>query len=77
MIDRWSTPVWKFADGHIETLARVPVGQAPFAESDLRDLLAQNASLLPVKHFDPVFAAPSACSFRSVAVYCDDRTTGS
>ena len=58
MIDRWSTPVWKSADGHIETLERVPVGQAPFAESDLRDLLAQKASLLPVRHFDPVFASP-------------------
>ena len=58
MIDRWSTPVWKSTDGHIETLERVPVGQAPFAESDLRDLLAQKASLLPVRHFDLVFALP-------------------
>ena len=30
MIDRWSTPVWKSADGNIETLERVPVGHAPF-----------------------------------------------
>ncbi len=58
MIDRWSTPVWKSADGSIETLERVPVGQAPFAESDLRDLIAQKASLLPVRHFDPVFSSP-------------------
>ena len=58
MIDRWSTPVWKSADGNIETLERVPVGHAPFKESDLRDLLAQKPSLLPVRHFDPVFSSP-------------------
>ena len=58
MIDRWSTPVWKSADGTIETLARVPVGQAPFEEWVLRDLLADTPSLLPVRHFDPVFSSP-------------------
>ena len=58
MIDRWCTPVWKSADGNIETLERVPVGHAPFKESDLRDLLAQKPSLLPVRHFDPVFSSP-------------------
>ena len=58
MIDRWCTPVWKSADGNIETLERVPVGHAPFKESNLRDLLAQKPSLLPVRHFDPVFSSP-------------------
>ena len=58
MIDRWSTPVWKSADGTIETLARVPVGQAPFEEYVLRDLLVDKPSLLPVRHLDPVFSSP-------------------
>ena len=58
MIDRWSTPVWKSADGTIETLARIPVGQAPFEEWVLRDFLADTPSLLPVRHFDPVFSSP-------------------
>ena len=58
MIDRWATPIWRLPDGTIETLERVPVGQASFAESELRDLLATKAAALPVRHFDPVFASP-------------------
>ena len=59
MIDRWATPIWRSPDGTVEALERVPVGQAPFAESGLRDLLAARAVALPVRHFDPVFASPS------------------
>ena len=58
MIDRWATPIWRSPDGTVEALERVPVGQAPFAESGLRDLLAARAVALPVWHFDPVFASP-------------------
>ena len=58
MIDRWATPIWRSPDGTVEALERVPVGQALFAESGLRDLLAARAVALPVRHFDPVFASP-------------------
>ncbi len=57
MIDRWATPIWWSPDGTVETLERMPVGQAPFAESDLRDLLAARPGALPVRHFDPVFSS--------------------
>ena len=33
-------------------------GSTPPDHADLRDLLAQRASLLPVRHFDPVFGSP-------------------
>lgn len=58
MIDRWATPAWRTSNGTIETLRRVPVGETPFKESHLRDLLAETPSLLPVRHFDQVFADP-------------------
>jgi hypothetical protein len=36
----------------------VPVDKTPFSEAHLRDLLAETPSILPVRHFDRVFAGP-------------------
>ena len=58
MLDRWAQPVWKSSQGALTQLERLSVGKERLTEADLRDLLADRPSLLPVQSFDPVFASP-------------------
>ncbi len=52
--------------GQVHPLRRIPLGQPPFSERELQDILEERPELLPVEQMDPIFGPP-VCIGREVS----------
>jgi hypothetical protein len=65
MLERWPRPLLIGESGELLLLQAAPVGKPPFSERELQVILARQPQLLPLAHFDPLFAPP-VCIGREV-----------